>query len=389
MKITSNEFVLLQDKYERYIADKTNQSKFVRSVQIEFDRNSAILSDNGLSEKPIISKDPIWAFTNIPDEEVILTMKKTKAKFVEKVFGENAVYIPFLIAIRYFTQQNDQRMINLLCAYSTAVIYSMLHRKYFTIGHAKREVMDYTINNLSNKYDIKRLGSLIKALEKLYQANHENYKDDLVSNDDDRILDYIEGLRTRINSFIKNINGEFISNYRAGRYINVDPDKLVGEDEEFENERSSDSSVIIQASQAFMIWFVTNGNDHDGLKLAVNYNKDVSISHLQHIINEIKLNKSNKLEEIVASIINLLVENQKNNNLSAICNVRFIPFVFSVFSRSNTSDVNIIRIKDNITSLLANYSTKFNDTNREATKIAYRKALLIYIAFLIQKQRCN
>jgi hypothetical protein len=389
MQTTSNEFVLLQKKYESYMADKANMMKFVRAVQVEFDKNSAILSDNGLSEKPIISKDPIWNFTRISEEEVSLTMKKTKAKFVEKVFGENAVYIPFLIAIRYFTETNNTQMINLLCTYTTVTIYSMLHRKYFTVGHAKREVMDYTINNLSNKYDIKRLGSLIKALEKLYQANHENYKKDLLSNDDDKILDYVEGLRTRINSFIKNIYGEFIDNYRSGRYVNVDPDKLTGEDEEFENERSSDSSIIIEASQSFMIWFVTNSNDHAGLKLAVNYNKDVSLPHLQHIVNEVKLDKSNKVEEIVASIVNLLVENQKNNNLNAVCNARFIPFVFSVFSRSNTSDVNIIRIKDNISALLEKYSEKFNNTNREATKIAYRKALLIYIAFLIQKQRCN
>ena len=385
----SSEFVILETKITKSLSDQQAQKQFLTMVRKEFDNNSGILSDNGLSDKPIFSKAPIWKLTGLTDTDVKHSLQQTKAKFVKAVFGENLIYVPLVVAIRYYTRTKNENMTNAIMMYATVMIYSMLHRKYFTLGFGKKEVMDYTINNLSNKYDIKRLGSLLEALKKLAQNNHENYAKDIVTDDDDKILDYIEGLRTRVNSFIKNIYGEFKKNYQAGNYLKQDPDSLKGEeDKEYEFERSSNSTKIMQAAQAFNIWFVSNPIDDQGIKLACNYNRDVSVNHLKQICEAVKMEHSELVEEIAASIMSLMIDNQKGNSLEGVCSISFIPFVFSVFSRSNTSDFDIIRIKNNLSALLEKYSDKFNSTNREATKISYRKALLIYLSFAIQKQRC-
>jgi hypothetical protein len=80
---------------------------------------------------------------------------------------------------------------------------------------------------------------------------------------------------------------------------------------------------------------------------------------------------------------------QKDNDLKAVCNIKFIPFVVSVYGKSNSVDENVGKIKDNLDYLLTKYSPLYTNTSREATKIAYKKALLIYFSYLIQKSRCG
>ena len=51
----SSEFVLLENKITKNLSDQLAQKQFLAAVRKEFDTNSGILSDNGLSEKPILS----------------------------------------------------------------------------------------------------------------------------------------------------------------------------------------------------------------------------------------------------------------------------------------------------------------------------------------------
>jgi hypothetical protein len=251
--------------------------------------------------------------------------------------------------------------------------------------------MDYTINNLSNKFDIKRLGSLMKALEKISDNNHDNYEKSFISDDDDAIFRYIEGLRTRLNNFVQKVANEFMYNYDHKLYLNKDAVSMRGEDgsDDYNVNRKSDSSAIEQGASNYIIWFSTNALDERGLLLASTINKDVSLNSLRNIINSLKNEDMNKLELIVAGLLASLMLSQKDNDLKAVCNVKFIPFALTIFTKSNMKDENLLAIRDNLNFLLNKYSVTFASTTREATKIAYRKALLIYVAYTIQKQRCS
>jgi gamma-glutamylcyclotransferase (GGCT)/AIG2-like uncharacterized protein YtfP len=65
--------------------------------------------------------------------------------------------------------------------------------------------MAYTIENLTLKYDIKRLGSLFKALDKLAENSHVNQMENITSQDDEKIILYAIDMRSRINHMVKRI----------------------------------------------------------------------------------------------------------------------------------------------------------------------------------------
>jgi hypothetical protein len=67
------------------------------------------------------------------------------------------------------------------------------------------QVMAYTIENLTLKYDIKRLGSLFKALDKLAENSHVNQMENITSQDDEKIILYAIDMRSRINHMVKRI----------------------------------------------------------------------------------------------------------------------------------------------------------------------------------------
>ena len=106
--------------------------------------------------------------------------------------------------------------------YLAVNFYSSLHRKYFPTGSAKAQVMNYTIENLTLKFDIKRLGSLKKVLIKIGENLHTSQVKNLMSDDDNLIIKYPTDMRSRLNSMVKRVRNEFEKNYKSGKYINTD-----------------------------------------------------------------------------------------------------------------------------------------------------------------------
>jgi len=389
--INHKEFVFLANKIKPRLEDQSLQRDFMNEIRNVFDRDSEVLSDIGLSSKPSISSTPFFKLTGLTDVEITDAMKKANLKNFNPVFLNNPFFINATLIIRHYTITNNKRMVEISKLATTVRIYAMLHRKYFPVGYAKKEVMDYTINNLSNKFDIKRLGSLQAALQKIGDANHENYEKSFTNDSDDEIFRYIEGLRTRLNAFVQKIANEFTYNYKHKLYINTDMTAMKDEEgeEDFNYDRKSDSSSIEQATSSFVIWNSMNSLDEKGLLIASNLSGSITTNSLKAIINNFKSNDNELIKEVIGAIFTITMLHQKDNDLKAVCNIKFIPFVVSVYGKSNSVDENVGKIKDNLDILLNKYSPLYSNTTREATRIAYKKALLIYFSYLIQKQRCG
>lgn len=389
--INHKEFVFLANKIKPRLEDQSLQRDFMNEIRNVFDRDSEVLSDIGLSSKPSISSTPFFKLTGLTETEIVNAMKKANLKNFNPVFLNNPFFINATLIIRHYTITNNKRMVEISKLATTVRIYAMLHRKYFPVGYAKKEVMDYTINNLSNKFDIKRLGSLQAALQKIGDANHENYENSFTNDSDDEIFRYIEGLRTRLNAFVQKIANEFTYNYKHKLYINTDMTAMKDEEgeEDFNYDRKSDSSAIEGATSSFVIWNSINSLDEKGLLIASNLSGSITTNSLKAIINNFKGDDSDRVREVISAIFTITMLHQKDNDLKAVCNIKFIPFVVSVYGKSNSVDENVGKIKDNLDYLLTKYSPLYTNTSREATKIAYKKALLIYFSYLIQKQRCG
>jgi hypothetical protein len=57
--------------------------------------------------------------------------------------------------------------------------------------------------------------------------------------------------------------------------------------------------------------------------------------------------------------------------------------------KNNTTDPNILQIRDALDNILTKYFDKYSEIARLDTKLNYRSALYIYIIRMIMTQRCG
>lgn len=369
-----------------HFANKGVQEAFFKSVSSIVDKNTEILSQNGFYSKIEINQIPLNQLVPIDDSEFKKAMASFDFVYNTTVFREHPFYFKSMLPLKYYVETKNQRMTLAVLMYLTLRTYGAIYVKYFTVGYAKKEVMEYVINNLSFKYDIKKLGTLQKTLEKLTTNNHENYLVKLASDEDEDIYKYIEGLRTRMNALVKNVYSEFKDAYDNKKYMNVDKVSATNDDnEEFDIERNTNSSSISKASSSFSFWFSVNAIDSNGLNIAKGYVDLVSESNLAKILYFMKNDRSNRLENLMNGIFGMVLDATNKSTLDMVCNRFFIVLVLTIFNKTNSSDQNIIMIKDNIEYFVREV---YGDV-KETLQLRYRKALLAYLSFAIQKQRCS
>lgn len=386
-------FVELDPYIQRALGIPLNVKTLQKHIKDYLGENSEILSSPSLNEKPTFSRgeDQEIMFTclGITRAQIADILKRTGNRDVKagwKVWNSEQ-YLAFTMAIRYFTKKHNEEMIKLLRLYFAVMLYSFMYRKYFEYG-VKKEVMEYTIGGLSNKFDLKRLGSLILVLEKIAEGNHENAKSRLIKDTDDDIFVYPRDFRTRMNTFVQNIAVEYYKNYDEGNYLNTDKAQEEGENgEEYQTSRGSDSGAIYEAAETFEIWFMTNRLNERLVRTVSNMSPEISPAKLSSILNSIKTDKQGRLNRTVRAMLGLLMESQKDNSLKAIHSKAFPLFCIRILSKSNTKNDNILTTKENINSMLNDFSETYRKTKREASRINYRKALIMYLAMGLQIQR--
>lgn len=384
----------LEPLIKKALDDKNNVKAIETHIKNYLGQNSEILSDTSLWQCPSFSRsedqEVIFIRSGITRAQVKSCLERTSNKDVKtgwKMFS-NEMYLACTMIIRAFVKKNDMNMANLVQMFFSLWIYSNLHgRKYWEFG-CKKEVMDYTISTLSNKYDIKRMGSLIVVLKKIGEMNLQNSKSRLVSQDDDNIFVYARDLRTRLNGFLKNIAQEYYKNYEQGNYLNVDKDDhLDDEGDEYKMERSSDSGKIFSAAESFEIWFMTNKINEKIARIIANLTPEISPAKLISILNSIKADNSGRIKNIIVGMLGTLIAEQNDASLRGIHSKEFPIFCIRILSKSNSKNELIVNMKISLDSLLKEYCDTFRTTKREASKINYRKAVIMYFAMALQLQR--
>ena len=113
--------------------------------------------------------------------------------------------------------------------------------------------MAYTINNMNNRFDIKRKGYL-KSLQDLGQGAYNNCIQKLSKGSDKDYAYFSCDMKNRINSYMKNIRGEFDLNYKEGNYLNLDSDNY---DEDDFHISENDTLMIRRLRDATVLKFLT------------------------------------------------------------------------------------------------------------------------------------
>ena len=366
----------------KILKDPKKTKEFVSIVTKYIDRNSEKLSTTGpVKRTTFLDSDrvSVYELVQINPDTVRMIAKKI-VEFSRGVNSSDPFNITMAMIIRYYRIAKDDASRKSACIYMMLSMYPSVHAKYFRF-EPNENIMAFTINNLSNKYKLKQTGTILGALMETMLVCDEHYKNSLIRGNDKDVADYISAVKTRLNSFMKNIFNEFISQHNSGRYLNYDH-----ENNDPENFSKADSNTLLieRVSTAVSLSLSVNGPDPKCVMLAAKMCK-VSVNDVRYTVTQICKDKKNKEEmrQVISAIVyDFLFEGE--NTEADIHDMKFTLYCANMYKKSNTLDTNILKIKSILDNWLAKYSDRYNKTNRVSTLNLFRKSLYMFFVFTIQ-----
>ena len=302
-------------------------------------------------------------------------------------FNPQAAKDPFTVAmmmvIRYFVLKGDQKNAELSAIYLafSGKFYPSIHySKFPTVQPIEyKHVMDYVVNNmLTQKFDLKREGSVFGAIRSICITWLNTYKNVFKDPDDEDVADLIQQLHGRIKSFMGNIASLYYEAYEKGNYISYDSDN-----ESEENFRMADSDSLLAERCVEKTMQIINNNNIDMKICKMASDSNVKITEVQSIIEGIQSDTDNLpvIKELLRIIIGEYFNDSKDKDVTSL---NFITK--SIAAKPNTKNKNIIRQKQIIEDWLDENSPQYRKRkSRPATKSSYYKSILTYYVLLINK----
>lgn len=363
------------------LSDKAAEQKINQALSDYINYNSKHLLTQGPSTRPTFSdsdKEKLYEATGVTKEQVVAILKKNPLiKGQWRIMNDPFNSIS-AVSIRYASLEKKERLIKTLLLNLTLSMYPSLHYKYFRY-EPKEEVMAYAISNMSNKFKIKQTSTLLEALTQTTEKCFESQQKGIERGSDKEIVDFIMDVKTRLNSLLKNIASEFYKTNEQGLYLNSEGDST---DEDNFYEADSNSFAVERIVNKVVLTLTVNGADAKHVKLAANM-CNVSVSELRNFLNTLIVGENREdIKKIVeASLSDYLITHQGASD-TVSRNNKFLVHAIATYKKSNTSDPNVIKIKEVLDKWMDEIDI-YKKTQRQATINDFRRAIFIFIIITI------
>lgn len=356
---------------------------FIRFVATYIDKNLESLMIIGPYKKILmIEKEhikPLYAMFNVTEKDITSVIKK--CPLIEASFNtlNNPFYFLMTSLIMVYGDEKDnlsKEAEELAMLYMALRFYSS-RQQHLLPFEASKEIMEYTINNLNNKYLIKTEKTIFGVLKKIVHGNNNTVGVQLHLNHTDKFFKYyITNVSTKINNTLGNIIKEYKKNYEKKNYLNSDEDRYNDEDNTIKD-LSNVSSTIIGLAERVYNKMKTNTISEAKLLDATGITK-LKVSSVKNTLSELIHDETDLLKEIVTCILQSFFI-QSKNTVNMVKSKYFAIYCMNNYKVSNSKDVLILRIKEILDIWIKQYGVKYIRLNREATLINFRKAVYIYV----------
>lgn len=368
----------------------TNVRNYIKLVGQFIEKRQESLYDIAPCDRIIFTqndRDDVYRLLRIPEKDIAYILKDTYYWDIPRfnpVAARDELTILMMCIIRYFFLKKDTKNLELSLihfSFSGKFYPSIHHGSYPVVQPSEyRHIMEYVVNNeLSNKYDIKREGSVIGAIKSVALTWINSYEDMFKTFDDEDVAYLIQQLHTRIKSFTKNIAEIYYKVYdNKDKYMTYDSDNLSETDYRLAD---NDSFKVERYLESAMSNLLSKGIDPTIVRIAANNN--IKIEELRSILETI-MDGNDNIPVVKELIRILLVEYFVNSKDKDPSNIRFIST--SIASKPNTKNPNIHRQNEILEGWLDENSPNYRRRkSRLATKLAYHKAVLSYFVLVTHK----
>ena len=296
-----------------------------------------------------------------------------------------------MMCIRYYLKNNKRKYAELVSLYLafTGKFYASLHGAAYPVAPPSKykSRMDFVINNmLTDKFDLKKAGTVFGAVQLLCITWLEKYDkclltDDKVtfsgaSNKDDEMGKLVQQLRDRERSFLMNIAKLYYD--AEGCYLNYETDNL---DEEEFRLTTNDAANAARLTENTVQYMTSNS-----INLAIcNKCKDsnVKATEIKDIMESIMSDNNNLVA--LRRVINIIIADfMRNCPGERVGSVEFVSY--TIKAKPNTKDNLQLELKDTILSWLDENSPQYRKRkSRKATQISYYKSILLYLTLVINQ----
>lgn len=384
--ITSVILANIYPKVEQAFTSKETQRKFSAIVASYVDRNVNRLSTAGPSKRTLFSdmeRNKVYDLIDFdPKTSKAIVKQSNYIKASWKIVNDPFNLVMMMI-LRYAKLNKLDQINQLAVTYLTLSMYPSLHYKYFKF-EPNEAIMQYTINNLSNKFKVKQVGNILQALVDTTALADKTYDKNIRHANDKELTDYINAYKTRLNSLIKKIRDAFEKDYRSGNYMNTERDN---EDENDFKTSDSNSLLIQRIVDQVVLKLSVNGPDSRIVDISAKMNQ-VSVNETRNTLNQLTQNKdeSVNIRALCESILYLYLFNGENH-VNDLNGSKFLTFCLAVYKKSNTNDENVIKVKSILDTWIEKYSETYRKTQRVATLNNFRRALYTFFVFTLQRTK--
>lgn len=384
--ITSVILANIYPKVEQAFTSKETQRKFSAIVASYVDRNVNRLSTAGPSKRTLFSdmeRNKVYDLVNFDPKTCKAIVKQSNYIKASWKIVNDPFNLVMMMILRYAKLNQLDQINQLAVTYLTLSMYPSLHYKYFKF-EPNEAIMQYTINNLSNKFKVKQVGNILQALVDTTALADKTYDKNIRHANDKELTDYINAYKTRLNSLIKKIRDAFEKDYRSGNYMNTERDN---EDENDFKTSDSNSLLIQRIVDQVVLKLSVNGPDSRIVDISAKMNQ-VSVNETRNTLNQLTQNKdeSINIRALCESILYLYLFNGENH-VNDLNGSKFLTFCLAVYKKSNTNDENVIKVKSILDTWIEKYSETYRKTQRVATLNNFRRALYTFFVFTLQRTK--
>lgn len=331
--------------------------------------------------------DNMYKSLGITEKEIVDVI--SNCFFWDKPYNPQCAKEPYVLClmmcIRYYLKNNKRKFAELTSIYLafSGKFYSSLHAgaAFPKVPPSKyKTVMDFVVNNmLTDKFDLKKEGTVFGAIKSLCITWLDTYGDKLKGNlSDDEIGKLIQQLRDRERSFLMNIAKLFYEAYNNKNYLNYETDNL---SEEAFRLTDNDAATAARITENTMNHLTSTYVSLDICNKCKDQN--VKSTEIKDIIESI-LSDNNNLQD-VRRVVNILIcDFMRNYPGTKVGSIEFVSY--SIKAKPNTKDIYLLELKETVLRWLDENSPQYRKRkSRLATQNSYYKSILMYFTLVINK----
>ena len=301
---------------------------------------------------------------------------------------KNPMYMSLLLVAICFKNRKNEQMFRAVMQLWSIYMYKNVKSKYFNprkTGENALNCMNYTINRLSYKSDLKKYKNIEETINKktdVFIANwFEERKKEITGKVTDEVLcNMINDNHRRYDTLFKNFYSEFKADLDAGNYLNVDQD--IDNEEEYV-ESDNVSFMVEKNTQKVMNKFIlTTYPNGKIIEQVCTREPGCSTNNLRNMLNYVYDDHEKEFERLVRVIIQIYLFEYKKK-IEDLKTFDFEATMKKHYKGQSVDDKNLNEMKKIIDNI-ADGSGLTKRVTRKATQNDCKRALMLYVVVYIR-----